>query len=112
MPTPETGASEAQSSPNKERHEHVFYLAISPADQLILACLTGHGHGLTANSYRELWNEHDQFLHLDSISLFEFDLESLTWGRITSIGEDQSLFIGLNYPFFCEFNTAESTSKG
>lgn len=112
MPTPEIGASEAQSSPNKERHEHVFYLAISPADQLILACLTGHGHGLTANSYRELWNEHDQFLHLDSISLFEFDLESLTWGRITSIGEDQSLFIGLNYPFFVNSTQQKVHLKG
>ncbi|RCV18670.1 hypothetical protein SETIT_3G320900v2 [Setaria italica] len=80
--------------------EHVFYLAISPSDQLILACLYGHDFGHNSKPSRMVWNEHDRFEQLDSISMFEFDDANVTWRRISSIGKDQSLFLGLNYPFF------------
>jgi hypothetical protein len=47
-----------------------------------------------------VWNEHNRFEHLDGISLHEFDDDSLTWRCVSTIGRNQSLFIGLNYPFF------------
>ena len=93
MPTPET-------TPSEEEVEHVFYLAISPSDQLILACLYGHVFGHNSNRNKMVWNEHDRFEQLDSISMFEFDDANVTWRRFSSIGKDQSLFLGLNYPFF------------
>ena len=72
LPTPNT-------TPSVEELERVFYLAISPSDQLILACLYGHVFGHNSNRNKMVWNEHDRFEQLDSISMFGFDEANVTW---------------------------------
>ncbi|RCV18049.1 hypothetical protein SETIT_3G269300v2 [Setaria italica] len=90
-----------KTTPSEEELERVLYLAISPSNQLILACLSGHDFGHNNKASRMVWNEHDRFEQLaDSISMFEFDDADVTWRRISSIRKDRSLFLGLNYPFF------------
>ncbi|RCV10409.1 hypothetical protein SETIT_2G110100v2 [Setaria italica] len=82
LPTPKT-------TPSEKELERVFYLAIFPSDQLILACMYGHDFGHNNKASRMVWNEHDRFEQLDSISIFEFDDADLTWRRILSIGKDR-----------------------
>ena len=83
-----------------ESPEHVFYLAISPTDQLILICIHGHGEGFYNPSRRMLVSEHDRFQHPDGMSVHILDEEEGTWHRIHELGHGQSLFLGLNYPFY------------
>ncbi|CAL4988754.1 unnamed protein product [Urochloa decumbens] len=86
--------------PSEESVERVFYLAISPADQLVLVCLYGHGNWPSPSMARMVRNEHDLFEHLDGMSIHEFDDANLEWRRILRLGHDTSLFVGLNYPFY------------
>jgi len=84
--------------------EHVFYLAISPADQLILMCIHGHGEGFYNPSYWMLVSEHDRFEHPDGMSVHMLDEEEATWHRIHELGHGQSLFLGLNKSLFLGLN--------
>jgi len=83
-----------------ESPEHVFYLAITPTGQLILICIHGHGEGYYNPSPRLLVSEHDRFQHPDGMSVHILDEEEGTWHRIHELGHGQSLFLGLNYPFY------------
>ncbi|KAG2558340.1 hypothetical protein PVAP13_8NG122300 [Panicum virgatum] len=93
-----------------ESAEHVFYLGISPTDQLILICIHGHGEGFYNSSRRMLVSEHDRFGHVDGMSVHMLDEEDGTWHRIRALGHGQSLFLGLNYPFYGNWSRLKSES--
>ncbi|CAM0152103.1 unnamed protein product [Urochloa decumbens] len=78
----------------------MFYLAISPTSRLMLVCLFGHGTGYINKSMRMLRKPTDRFEHMDGILIQEFDDEKAEWRHLPSIGHDQSMFLGLNYPFY------------
>ncbi|CAL4886802.1 unnamed protein product [Urochloa decumbens] len=90
-------------SPENDRIEGctgcVFYLAKSPADELLLIGVQGHCHR-APSSGRVLVSEHDVFKHIDGVTLHKFDYTHGTWERSHTIGLGQSLFLGLNYPFY------------
>ena len=88
--------------------EHVFYLAISPADQLILMCIHGHGEGFYNPSYWMLVSEHDRFEHPDGMSVHMLDEEEATWHRIHELEHGQSLFLGLNFSFYSKWSRMKS----
>ena len=47
-----------------------------------------------------LVSEHDRFGHQDGMSVHMLDEEEGTWHHIRELGHGQSLFLGLNYPFY------------
>ena len=57
--------------------ERVYYLAKSPADELIYVCVSGNSKRYYEATRRVLVNEHDRFDHIDSISLHLFHEKEL-----------------------------------
>jgi hypothetical protein len=88
----------------------VFYLAKTPADELILICVQGSGETLKRPYYRVLKSELDRFEDVDEIFLFKFDDMRQTWSRIHAINLGTSLFVGLNYPFHGTWSGTELSS--
>ncbi|CAL5017646.1 unnamed protein product [Urochloa decumbens] len=81
-------------------NEEVFYFAKSPLDELILISMHGKGATSYMPSYRVVESEHNRFDHISAMIMHKFDDSDGTWQRICRVGLGQSLFLGLNYPFF------------
>jgi hypothetical protein len=88
----------------------VFYLAKTPADELILISVQGSRETLKRPYYRVLKSELDRFEDVDEIFLFKFDDMRQTWSRIHAINLGTSLFVGLNYPFHGTWSGTELSS--
>ncbi|CAL4886810.1 unnamed protein product [Urochloa decumbens] len=81
----------------------IFFLAKSPADELLIIGVHGHCHRARATG-RLVVNEHDVLKHIDGVQLHKFEESHGTWERICNIGLGHSLFLGLNYPFYGSWN--------
>lgn len=81
--------------------EEVYYLAESCTHDLILICLYGHGDVPYKQSFnRALISEHERFLKLDAMSIHKLDGTTRTWSQIHKIGDNATLFLGLNYHLY------------
>ncbi|CAL4962201.1 unnamed protein product [Urochloa decumbens] len=83
----------------EETSDQVLYLAISPRDELMLICVHGKVPPDYKPSSRMLQSEHDWFEEISGMTVHKFLDSDGTWEQIHNIGLDQSLFVGLNYPF-------------
>ncbi|CAL4962206.1 unnamed protein product [Urochloa decumbens] len=89
---------------SEDSKRRMFYLAISPTGRLMLLCMSGHGSGYVDDSMRMVWKPNARFEHVDAMTIQEFVEENEEWRILSSIGRDQCLFVGLNYPFYVNSN--------
>ena len=94
----------------RESTKKLFYLAISPNDQLMLVSLFGHPKRYDTMSMRMVWKPNDTIDDVTGISVHKFVEENSTWVTHTSIGDNQTLFLGLNYPFYVTSKDHEKDS--
>ncbi|CAL4951600.1 unnamed protein product [Urochloa decumbens] len=85
-------------------NDQLYYLAKSPSDELILISLHGKVPTDYKSSSRILQSENDWFEEIGGMTLHRFDDRDGTWGQIHNFGLGNSVFVGLNYPFFGTWN--------
>ncbi|CAL4932265.1 unnamed protein product [Urochloa decumbens] len=78
----------------------VYYLATSHTGRLLLISVHGEERRYIEPGLRMVVSEQDRIEQPTALSIYIYDDTGDAWQRTRSVGDGQSLFLGLNYPFY------------